>query len=137
MKRILFLTPLALATALIFTGCGDCSTCGSHGGGDAAATSAPLALDTSSVEKAFASAEASVKSTADKAIAAVKRADYSAALSEAQRLINDVKLTPQQKESLAKLVEQVKSSAADTATKLGTAAQQTADELKKALPAAK
>jgi len=135
MKKLLFLVPLSLASALFVTGCGDC--CSSHGGGADAAASAPLQFDTKALEQAFASAESGVKSAADKAIAAVKNADYSAAAAEAQKLLNDVKLTTQQKEALGKWLEQAKSAAAGAADKVGEAAQKAATEVKTALPGAK
>ena len=134
MKKLLILAPLALAT-FCFTGCGDC--CSSHGPDTGAATTVLPKLDTRKVEQAFASAEQGVKSAADKAIAAVKNADYSVALAEAQKLLNDVKLTPEQKAALDKLVEQVKSAAGEVASKAADAVGKAASDLKADLPVRK
>jgi hypothetical protein len=129
LKSLRLFAPVALAATLCLTGCGDC--CKSGSGPDAVATT-PLKLDTSAVEKAFASAEQGVRSTADKAIAAVKNADYSAALAEGQKLMNDVKLTPEQKAAVGKLVDQVKSAAGDAAAKAGEALKKAAGDATKA-----
>lgn len=147
MKSIQILAPLTVALALTLTGCGDCNSCGhDHEGVGAAPTTSTgdSRNGIAAVEQAFASAETSVKASADKAIAAVKKADYATALGEAQRLINDVKLTPQQKEAVGTLISQLKTSASDAAAKVNDAAakvsdaaQKAADQLKQSLPPAK
>jgi PBP1b-binding outer membrane lipoprotein LpoB len=133
MKKFLLLAPVALA-AVLFAGCGDCC---SSGGSDSGPAATSPKFDTAAIEQAFASAEQGVKTTADKAIAAVKNADYASALTEAQKLLNDVKLTPQQKAALGKLVDQVKSAAGDAAAQAAEAVKKAAADAKAALPAGK
>ncbi len=49
-------------------------------------------VDPSPVEKSFASADAALKSSADKAVAAIKNADYSGALAELQKLAANARI---------------------------------------------
>lgn len=139
-KKLLLLAPLGLASAWLLTGCGEC--CSHHGDpGETAGKKDTAKLDTSAVEKAFASAEASVKATADKAIAAVQKADYGVVVTETKQLLQDVKLTPQQKDALNKLLADTKtaleSAASTTAAKVSEAAQKAAQDVKNALPSSK
>jgi len=74
-----------IVVALSLAGCG-------KSGGSAGAN-----VDPSPVEKAFSAAEPTIKAAADKAVAAIKGADYSGALAELQKLGANVKLTDEQK----------------------------------------
>ena len=65
--------------------------CSQQGGGGAGGGSS---IDTGAFESSFQAAEATLKASADKAVAAVKSADYSAAIAELKKLADDLKLTP-------------------------------------------
>ena len=88
MKMHHWLLSVLIASVLALTGC---SKSGS-GGGTASVDAAP-------VEKSFASAEPVIKAAADKAVAAIKGADYSSAVTELQKLASNVKLTDDQKKA--------------------------------------
>jgi len=101
-------------------------------------------VDTAGVEKAFSSADAGLKSSADKVIAAVKSGDYAGATAELKKLAAEVKLTPEQKQSLQDLLAQVQSKVTDVAKDAagsaekavkdaGDAASKAAEDAKKAL----
>ena len=61
-----------------------------------------VSIDTGAIEKAFSSADSSLKDSAMKAVDAVKKADYAGALAELKTLASNVKLTDEQLKSLAK-----------------------------------
>lgn len=115
------LTLLALATALlVFTGCGR------SGSGGASVDPAPI-------EKAFAPAEAALKDAANKAVEAIKKADYSSALAELQKLAGNVKLTDEQKSAINSVIEQVKKALAGSAEKVDGEANKAVGEMQKTL----
>jgi predicted small lipoprotein YifL len=64
-------------------------------------------VDTAPLEKSFAGAEAATKAAVDKAVAAIKEKNYSAAVTELQKLSAKAKLTPEQREAIKKVVEQL------------------------------
>lgn len=74
-------------------------------------------IDTSAIERSFASAETALKDTAMKAVDAVKKADYKGALKELQGLASNVKLTDDQKNAINKSIEQVKKAITDMGAK--------------------
>lgn len=88
-------------------------------------------LDTAKVTSAFSSAEGSLKSEADAAVAAVKSGDYSGALTKLQALAANVKLTPEQQQSIKDLLAQVQTKvtgAAQDAVKSASDAVKSAGE---------
>jgi len=91
-------------------------------------------VDTAPLEKSFNSAEAAVKSSADKAVAAIKSADYSGALNELKTLASNAKLTPEQQQAVKDVLAQVEKAVADAAAKATEAAGKSLDDAKKALP---
>jgi len=64
-------------------------------------------IDTAAVEKAFSSADSSLKDSAMKAVDAVKKADYAGALSELKSLASNVKLTDDQKKTVNDIIARV------------------------------
>jgi len=107
------------ACAMALTGC-------SKSGGTAS-------VDPSPMEKSFATAEASLKSAADTAVTAIKKADYSGALSELQKLAGNAKLTDDQKKAVSDIIDQVKKAIADAAEKATGDAKKAAGDLQKSL----
>ena len=90
-------------------------------------------IDTGSLEKSFKSAEAAVQGSADKAVAAVKSADYSGALVELKSLASNAKLTPEQQQTIKDVMAQVEKAISDAAHKAAGEANK-AMQVPKALP---
>ena len=74
-------------------------------------------VDTSAVEKSFAPAEANLKTTADKAMTALKNSDYKGALVELQGLVKDAKINDEQKKAVNDVMAQVQKTIAETVNK--------------------
>jgi len=110
------LTALAVA-ALTLTGC-----------------SKKESVDTTPVEKSFASADPATKTSADQAVSAVKSGDYTGAMTQLQKLASQAKLTPEQQQAVKDVIDQVQKQLADTATKAGKDAEKAAGDLQKSLP---
>ena len=58
-------------------------------------------VDTAPVERSFASAEPTTKTTAEKAVSAIKAGDYASGLTELKTLASNAKLTPEQQQEQA------------------------------------
>jgi hypothetical protein len=86
------------------------------------------------LENNFASAEPAAKSSADKAVSAIKASDYPAALVELKTLASNAKLTPAQKQAVDDVLAQIQKAVAGAATKAQGDATKAADDLKKSLP---
>lgn len=91
-------------------------------------------IDTGSLEKSFKSAEATVQTGADKAVAAIKSADYSSALAELKSLASNAKLTPEQQQTIKDVMAQVEKAISDAASKAAGEASQATKDMPKALP---
>ena len=74
-------------------------------------------VDTSAMEKSFKSAEPATQSDADKAVAAIKSADYAGALAQLQALAAKAKLTPGQQQAIKEVTAQVQKAIMDAAGK--------------------
>ena len=116
LSKSIILTIAALALA--FTGCSKNSS----------------KVDTAPVEKSFASADPTTKSTADKAVSAVKAGDYSSALGELKSLASNAKLTPEQKQAIGDVMAQVQKAITDMAAKAQGDADKAVGDLQKSLP---
>ena len=91
-------------------------------------------IDTTALETNFKSAEATVKASADKAVAAVKSADYSGAVAELKKLAGDAKLTPEQQQAIKDVIAQVEKAISEAATKAAGDASKAASDVTKSLP---
>ena len=91
-------------------------------------------VDTASFEKSFKSAEATVQTSADKVVTAIKSADYSGALAELKTLATNAKLTPEQQQAIKDLMAQVEKLIADAAIKAAGEAGNAMKDVPKALP---
>jgi hypothetical protein len=91
-------------------------------------------VDTALFEKSFESAEATVHSSADKVVTAIKSSDYSGALAELKTLASNAKLTPEQSQVIKDLTAQVEKLIADTASKVAGEAGNAMKDVPKALP---
>lgn len=90
-------------------------------------------VDTSNMEKSSVSADAAEKSSAEKAVAAIKSADYSGALAELKTLREKAKLTPEQQQAVKDIMAQLQQLVADTANKAASNASKAAEDLQKSL----
>ncbi len=91
-------------------------------------------VDTALFEKSFKSAEATVQTSADKVVTAIKSSDYSGALAELKTLASNAKLTPEQQQVIKDLTTQVEKLIADAASKVAGEAGNTMKDVPKALP---
>jgi len=96
MKRLNFLI-ITLCVASILTGCG--------GKGS-------QAVDTNALEMSFAGAEPAIKAVVDKAVVAVKAADYSSAVIELSKLNKSDKLSFDQQKTVKLVLSQAEQMAA-------------------------
>ena len=91
-------------------------------------------VDTSPIEKSFQSADAAVKSNADKAVSAIKARDYSGAMTELQKLGSQAKLTPDQQQAVKDALAQVQKVLAEAANKAAGEAGKAVGDMQKSLP---
>jgi hypothetical protein len=91
------------------------------------------AVETSALESSFKSAEPAAQTTVGKAVEAIKKADYPAALAELQKLAADAKLTPEQQTAVKDIIEQLKKLAAETLKQASEGANKAAGDLQKTL----
>ena len=90
-------------------------------------------VDTSSLEKNFATAEAAAKSGVDKAVTAIKSADYAGALAELKTLAEKGKLTPEQDQAIKDVMAQLQQLVTDAANKVAGEANKAVGDLQKSL----
>ncbi len=90
-------------------------------------------VDTAALEKSFAPAEAALKSGADKAVTAIKNADYKGALDELQKLAANAKLTDEQKKAISDVMAQVQQAISEAATKAAGEANKKLGDMQKKL----
>jgi len=76
-----------------------------------------VAVDTSKLTTVFQSAQADAKTAADSVVAAVKKADYSGALTQLKALSDKYKLTPEQKQVVSDVLAQVQKALTDATSK--------------------
>ena len=91
-------------------------------------------VDTASFEKSFKAAEATVQTSADKVMTAIKSADYSSALAELKTLASNATLTPEQQQAIKDVTAQVEKLIADAANKAAGEAGNALKDMPKALP---
>ncbi len=117
MKSYACILAAIAATSLMIVGCGKKSS-----------------VDTTPIETSFSSADATTKSSADKAVASIKSADYSGALAELKTLAGKAKLTSEQQQAIKDVMSQVQKALTDAAGQAASGASKAADDLKKSLP---
>jgi hypothetical protein len=125
----LILTILA-AAAFVAAGCSK-----QEGGAPTPpATATAATVDTSKLTAAFAAAEPALKTAVDTAVTAVKKADYSGALTQLQALTGKFTLTDAQKATVQEVIAAVQKVIADTAAKTAGDASKAAGDAAKVLP---
>ena len=90
-------------------------------------------VDTSKLESSFKSAEPAAQTSVDKAVSAIKSADYAGAMAELKSVADKVKLTPEQQQAINDVVAQLQQMAADAAKKAGAEANKAVGDLQKTL----
>lgn len=90
-------------------------------------------VDTSKLTAAFQTAEPAAKTAVDTAVAAIKKADYSGAVTQLKALGDKFKLTTDQQQVVNDVVAQVQKAIAAAASKATDAAGQAATDAAKAL----
>ena len=91
-------------------------------------------VDTSKLEKSFASAEPADKGQATKVVDAVKAGDYNAALASLKSLAQQAKLTPEQKTAIEDVTAQVQKALSQAISKAAEGGQKALEDAKKSLP---
>jgi hypothetical protein len=90
-------------------------------------------VDTAKLESSFKSAEPATQSSVDKAVSAIKSADYAGALAELKSVAEKAKLTPEQEQAIKDVIAQVQQALADTAKKVGEDASKAVGDLQNSL----
>jgi len=90
-------------------------------------------VDTSNMEKSFASADAAAKSSAEKAVTAIKSVDYVGAFVELKILGEKAKLILEQQQAIKDVMARLQQLVADTASKAAGDASKAAGDLQKSL----
>ena len=119
MKISAWILTAVVATTLALVGCGK------SGGGES--------VDTSALQASFESAEASVKESAEKAIAAVKSSDWAGAVTELKKLLEDAKLTAEQQHAVKDTLGKVQSAIGKVAGEVTEGAEKAIDDAAKAV----
>lgn len=122
-----FVLTLVAATALAVTGCNKQGATGSNTSSTPAAS-----VDTSKLQTAFESAEPAVKSAVDTAVTAIKKADYSDAVTQLQSLTSKFQLTDAQQTAVKDTIASVQKVIADMANKAANQAGNAAADATKA-----
>lgn len=117
LKIPVWMVSVLLSAAMVLAGC-------SKSGGS---------VDAAPIEKSFASADPTTKGAADKAVAAIKNADYSGALAELNKLGANAKLTDDQKKAIGDVVSQVQKALADAGAKAAGDASKSLGDAQKSL----
>jgi len=91
-------------------------------------------IDTAAFESSFKSAEAALQPTVEKAVAAIKGADYSGAMAELKTLASNAKLTPEQQQVIKDLMAQVGKAISEAAGKVAGDASKAVKDMPNALP---
>lgn len=91
-------------------------------------------VDTASFERIFKAAEATVQTSADKVVTAIKSGDHSGALAELKTLANNAKLTPEQQQAIKNVMAQVEKLIADAASKAAGEVGMAVNDVPKTLP---
>lgn len=129
MKRNSLILTVLAAAALVATGCSK-----QEGNAPTPPTTAPAAsVDTSKLTAAFAAAEPALKSAADTAVTAIKKADYSGALTQLQALAGKT-LTADQQTAVKDAIAAVQKAIAGAASKTAGNASKAASDAAGALP---
>ena len=92
-----------------------------------------VSIDTAAIEKAFSAADSSLKDSAMKAVDAVKKGDYSGALTELKSLAANVKLSDEQKKTVNDIVAKVQKAVTEGLGKAADGAKQAVGDAQKAL----
>jgi hypothetical protein len=107
-----------LSAALLLVGCSKSGT---------------AKVDPSPIEKSFAAADSTLKAAADKAVEAIKKADFTAATAELQKLASNVKLTDEQKKAITDVLAQIQKAIAEMGNKAAGEASKALGDAQKTL----
>lgn len=91
-------------------------------------------VDTSKLEKSFASAQADAKGAVDSAVSSIKAGDHASAMASLQRAAAQAQLTPQQEAALKDVIAQVQEQLQQAVKKAAGDAQKAIGDFQKSLP---
>jgi uncharacterized lipoprotein YajG len=97
-------------------------------------TQQQVTVNPAPLESSFQTADASTKSTADKAVAALKAGNYTEALTELKTLASNAKLTPEQQQAVKDMMAQVQKAIAGGVANVQAEGTKALDNVKQALP---
>ena len=118
------------ATAIVVAGCSKSESGAPIAGGS---TAPAVSVDTSKLTAAFQAAEPAAKTAVDTAVAAIKKADYSGAVTQLKALGDKFKLTDAQQAAVKDVIASVQKAIADlAASKVAATAGKAAGDASKA-----
>ena len=120
MKPLNWLLTTIVAATLVLTGCSK-------------SDQQTQLIDTASVEKSFASAEPTLKASAQKVVSEIKAGNYQAALQELKTLGANAKLTEEQKNAITKIIADVQKAITGAIGKATGQADKALDDAQKTL----
>src|SRR5262245_50401161 len=90
-------------------------------------------VQTSQLESTFAATDSSLKASADKAVAAIKKSDFAGALAELKSLAANAKLTESQKQAVNDVIAQIQKVLSDGINKAADGANKAINDAQKKL----
>ncbi len=94
-------------------------------------------VDTAPLENSFKTADPATQSSAQRAIADIKSADYSSALARLKDMAGKAKLTPEQQQAINNTLSQIEQGFKDTANKVKESANAALNDAGKSIEKAK
>ncbi len=94
-------------------------------------------VDTAPLENSFKTADPATQNNAQRAIADIKSADYSGALTQLKQMAGNARLTPEQQQAIKNTLSQIEQGFKDTANKVKESANTALNDASKSIEKAK